>query len=361
VSRFSPSRTSAAERRRDVDVTLGSRFLQETGAALGLLLDSARWLMPQPGTVYTEVMESLFAALGGQQGHDIPLSHLLALLIPEIERSRADVPVVADFQDRWRKILDYDPAAARQTYSAERIGNAVSRMFDSAGASSPPWHSAAYHSPDIMIAKDSGTGRVFAVMEEMHISQASSNSTNFAQCHPNPEQIIAAVDEHAHPYPCHVPLYPRSLDDLSSHWYPTPELQSQRYTYLSFGPRCGARSAPPERTVPVDELAVRSSAEGLVVVRGAGACADGQPGTPLLEVVGEFLAQRATDLFRVMPPLAHTPQISIDQLVVTRETWRPRVTEIPAGKGSDEATAFAGIRQWARRLGLPRHAFWRVP
>ncbi|MFD3483683.1 lantibiotic dehydratase [Streptomyces sp. NPDC058665] len=345
---------------RDVDVTIGTGFLDGTAAAMRPLLDSARWLMHRLGDAYTTVLDDTFTKLGGGQGQDVPLSQLTALAIPEIQTGAADAPVIAEFQDRWREVLEYNPLRARQDYRTEEIRDAVTKVFGTPQGAVLPWHSAAYHSPDLMIAEDAGAGGTFAVMGEMHLSQVSHNSRNFSRFHPDPERLVAAGDEHEHPTPWHVPLYPRSVDNLTSHWYPTPELQSRRHTYLSFGPRCGARPAPRDLTVRIDALAVRRSPQGLITVRTDGGGPHGH-GTPLLETVAEMLVQRATDHFRLMAPLEHTPRITIGRLVVARETWRPLAAGVPVGKGTDEAAAFARLRQWARRLGMPRHMFWRVP
>lgn len=339
---------------RDIDVTIGTDFLQDIGPAMGVMLDSARWLLWQLGIFYTTVLGGIVAQLGGRADRDVPLVQVISGIVPALERQHGEEQVIADFQERWRKILRYEHACARRDYTAEQLQGPVSQLFD---APPPPWHSAGYHSPDVMVAETLDADCYFAVMGEMHISQASFNSLSFTQFHPNCKDLIAAADEYVHPHPCFVPLYPRSLPDISARFYPTPELQSERYSYLSFGRRCGARSAPQDRIKPIDGLVVRTSPAGLRVV-GSG---DDHPGTPLLEVVGEFLTLRATDAFRLMPALPHTPRITVDRLVVARETWRPCLTDVPVGKGEDEAAAFAMIRQWARRLGIPRHVFWRVP
>ncbi|MFI6744028.1 lantibiotic dehydratase [Nonomuraea sp. NPDC050451] len=338
---------------RDADVAVGTDLLEDIGPALTLLLDSARWLVARLGRSYAEILEGILAEFGGTG--EVPLPEVISRLMPALERAAAEGEAVAAFQERWRDVLAYEETDARLERDAALLREPVSRMFPASGP--PPWHSAGYHSPDIMVAQHEGTGERMAVMGEMHLSQMSLAALSFTQFHPDSARLVAAADQHAHPYPWHVPLYPRGLPNLSTLHYPTPELQSERNSYLSFGRRRGARPAPRHRIRLIDDLVVRPLPTGPVVLRP-----DGQgPGTPLLEVVGEFLAQRVVNCFRPMPESPHTPRVTVDRLVVARETWRPDLASMPAGKGHDEPAAFAGIRRWARRLGLPRHVFWRVP
>ncbi|MFD8386583.1 lantibiotic dehydratase [Streptomyces sp. NPDC059679] len=349
---------------RDLDVVLGPAFIRDIGPPLGLLLDSARWLVAQLGEAYSAVLNRVVAELAGSSGRIVPLSLILARLIPELERADAEAPVVAEFQNRWRQVLRYEETAARETYAVEDIRGAVSHLFQ---APRPSWHSAGYHSPDVMIAADDPAavqaGDYLMVMGELHVSQTTFTSLSATQWHPDRSDLIAAADEHRHPHPCFIPLYPRGLPDITSRYYPTPELFSERYFYLSFGPRCGARRSPQHRTHDVDGLVVVPSAGGPTVrsAEDARGGADSPGGTPLIEVVAEFLAQRAVNTFRLMPGAEHTPRVTIGRLVAARETWRPRLEGIPIGKGSDDAATFASMRRWAQRLGMPRHVFWRAP
>jgi hypothetical protein len=61
----------------------------------------------------------------------------------------------------------------------------------------------------------------------------------------------------------------------------------------------------------------------------------------------------------VVPTGAHTPRVTIDDLVVSRETWRLPATE-PAFAGTiDESARYLQARAWAARHGMPRHVFCR--
>ncbi|MFD5092502.1 hypothetical protein ACFWMR_18000 [Amycolatopsis thailandensis] len=49
------------------------------------------------------------------------------------------------------------------------------------------------------------------------------------------------------------------------------------------------------------------------------------------------------DAFQPVPDLPHTPRITVDRLVVARETWRPRADELAFAQSKTESG-----RSWRR-------------
>ena len=60
-----------------------------------------------------------------------------------------------------------------------------------------------------------------------------------------------------------------------------------------------------------------------------------------------------------MPPGAHAPRVTIDDLVVSRETWRLSASEPAFAGTTDESARYLQARAWAASHGLPRHVFLR--
>jgi hypothetical protein len=79
----------------------------------------------------------------------------------------------------------------------------------------------------------------------------------------------------------------------------------------------------------------------------------------LLEVVGDLISANGANCFDLVPPGAHVPRVTIDDLVVSRETWRLAVTEAAFAGTTDERTRYLQARAWAAAHGLPRHVFCR--
>jgi hypothetical protein len=63
--------------------------------------------------------------------------------------------------------------------------------------------------------------------------------------------------------------------------------------------------------------------------------------------------------FDLLPPTGHSPRVTIDDLVVSREKWTLPVAE-PAFAGTpDESARYLQARAWAAGHELPRHVFLR--
>jgi hypothetical protein len=60
-----------------------------------------------------------------------------------------------------------------------------------------------------------------------------------------------------------------------------------------------------------------------------------------------------------LPDMAHSPRVTIDRLVVRRETWCFLPGDLAFAFEESEAERFLAARRWARSLGIPRFAFVR--
>ena len=108
----------------------------------------------------------------------------------------------------------------------------------------------------------------------------------------------------------------------------------------------------PRATVTVGECDLVRSSAGLRVRRRDGTFERG-----LLEVVGDLIGATSSNCFDLVPPGAHVPRVTIDDLVVSRETWRLAATEPAfAGTGRRERPLSAGEGVG----GAPRPAAARV-
>ena len=79
----------------------------------------------------------------------------------------------------------------------------------------------------------------------------------------------------------------------------------------------------------------------------------------LLEVVGDLLSAQIAHAFRLTPPGGHAPRVTVDDLVVSRETWTLAAAEPAFAGTADERGRYLEARSWAEGHGLPRHVFLR--
>jgi hypothetical protein len=105
------------------------------------------------------------------------------------------------------------------------------------------------------------------------------------------------------------------------------------------------------RTVLSADVAVEERGGRLVAVLPDGA------EFPLLDVFANTLTQRVMDRFTLRPEGEHTPRITVDRMVVARETWTFPVADLAFAGEKAEAGRFVRARQWRREHDLPRFVF----
>ncbi len=108
------------------------------------------------------------------------------------------------------------------------------------------------------------------------------------------------------------------------------------------------------RLVPVTELTVAESSRGLVAK-----AADGRS-WPLIETFAGLLWMHSFDTWKLAGTDGHTPRITVDGLVLVRETWRTSVGASGLAGVTEERKRYLAVRRWRRELGLPERVFLRI-
>jgi hypothetical protein len=82
----------------------------------------------------------------------------------------------------------------------------------------------------------------------------------------------------------------------------------------------------------------------------------------IIAFMDQYLGAEAMSHFKILPRRAHTPRITIDKLVISRERWQlERAALHELTEPAAEPERVRRVNAWARRLGLPRHVFGTVP
>ena len=79
----------------------------------------------------------------------------------------------------------------------------------------------------------------------------------------------------------------------------------------------------------------------------------------LLEVVGDLISVTMSHCFDLVPPGAHAPRVTIDDLVVSRERWTFAAADLAFAETAEESARYLQARAWAAAHGMPRHVFLR--
>jgi hypothetical protein len=109
-------------------------------------------------------------------------------------------------------------------------------------------------------------------------------------------------------------------------------------------------------TLPIGALVVENS-DGALIVRTR----DGQLRFDILEIFIHFLSMQSVNFFKILETGRHSPRITFDRLVVSRETWRFPPDELGFVYEKDAGERFVAVRRWAREHDFPRFVFARMP
>lgn len=336
---------------RDLDVTFGRPLLDAIAGPLDLLLRAARWLSGELASAYTAALRELYTELRADDG-PVLLSDLWFLAQGLFWGTTGDRPVdtVADeFARRWADLFDLAGATGPIETTTEALAARVDAAF-------PPrrstWSQARLHSPDLQICAAGpealARGEFTVVLGELHTAWASFDCDVFTPAHPDVARLRAALAEDLGTRRIR-PLFPADWPRRTSRV--AESLAGPTDVRLAFAP---APAAGHERVVATTALEVSEVDGELVATDPAG------PSWPIVEVFSQLIAIHAVDAFKLTTPAAHTPRITVDRLVVGRETWRTTAgaTGIATAKG--ERDRYLAVRRWRLALGLPDRVFVKL-
>jgi len=342
--------------RRDADIEIGPEFFERLGPPLSLLLTSARWFTYEAAKIYRKVCHDIYYTLSRQRGTRVVDALSVWRASQDVLYGRGQKPVEAlmpVFQRKWAGVLCVEAGARRADYSSAELRPRVEREFAAPG---PGWRAACYHSPDVMVEADGAEaarrGDYRIVLGELHIGGNTFKPSCFFAQHPRPEELVAALD-HDIPEPRLVPITPKNWPNMNSRTQPM--LLSKKDYRLAVSPDAYTLQGAP--VLPIGELVVEEEG-GQIFLRSH----DGSFRSEILEACAEAFTGHVIQRFNILEPAAHTPRVTIDGVVVCRESWRlDASTELPFASERDEAARFLAARRLAQKLGLPRRVFAKVP
>ncbi len=341
--------------RRDVEVDIGPDVLEALGPPLSLMLTSARWFTYQIASVYRRVFHEVFDELARSSNSATVDCATFWLRVQRLIFSPDELPVDAlrpRLQQLWADVLKISPGQRHVEYTTEELRPLVMKAFDVPDAG---FTAACYHSPDIMIAASGAEairrGDYQLVMGELHLGVNTLGTSIFVEQHPAPEELFEAVDIDR-PQPRFVPVVPKHWPMLTSRTVPVL-FSVKDFRLMLAADSCGV---PKSQALAMGALVIDKS-NGELVARTR----DGKRQFDLLEMYGEMLAGLGVGFFRILPARGHTPRVTIDRLVVSRESWSFSPAEIEFAAEKDEAARMISARRWARANDLPRFVFVKVP
>ncbi|MFD3517555.1 lantibiotic dehydratase [Streptomyces sp. NPDC058657] len=321
-------------------------------APLDLLMTSAVWLTSRLADQVLGLAEQVYDRLAGAAGEggrvDLAAFWFACMPILHGDAVTGAAEIQREFWRRWEGILGLPAAGGRLRLASADIADRVREAFGERGAS---WTAARYLSPDVMIAAEDEAaaerGEFELVLGELHVATNTLGNSLFVNQHPAPEELFAQTGRD-HPAPRLMPLLPKEhksrLSARVRHFLVRPE---DYYVALL------DHTADPHRprTVLSADVAVERREGRLVVVLPDGAVFD------VLDVFSHALTTLVMDLCRLLPDADHSPRVTVDRMVLARETWRFAGAGLEFAKDKSEARRFVRARRWWAGEELPRFVF----
>ena len=346
-----------SDSRRAATATVGTAVLDEL-APLELCLTAARWMTNRFAaameTRIRAVHDRLKAAKEAEGGGAVDLGSMWLECLPSPHpQAAADITAVQEeLRAKWARILDVPEGARRVRLRTADIAERVRAEFDEPGAG---WSLARYFSPDLLVlAEDRDAvehGEFELVLGEMHCALNTMGASLFVHQHPDRNELIAETTRDF-PGPRLLPMLAKELP-LKWSTRSRPSLDRSEDYYVALVDQTGDPHRP--NTVLSADVAVEEREGKLVVVLPDGAAFG------LLDAYANTLTQRVMDRFTLRPSGGHTPRITIDKVVVARETWTFPVAELAFAEGKTEAKRFVRARSWRDEQELPRFVFVVAP
>ncbi|WP_019870463.1 lantibiotic dehydratase [Salinispora oceanensis] len=332
-AKTAPCRTLVySDARRSARVRLGADLLDAL-APLNLLLTAGRWLT---STVAERVMARVREVFDGPT--DLATFWFACMPVLHGEAAGIAVQVQEEFRRRWQSVLPPLTGSRIQVDAAE-IAGAVREAFAAADAG---WTAARYLSPDVLVSPG---GEL--VLGELHVATNTLGASLFVNQHPDPESLLAQTARD-HPEPRLLPLLPKEHRARLSARIRHTLVRPEDY-YVALVDQTADPARP--RTVRSADVTVRAQGDRLVAVLPDGA------EFGIVDVFSHVLTTLVMDMFRLIPEADHTPRVTMDRMVVARESWRFPTAALPFIEEKSEAGRFVRARRWREQAELPRFVF----
>lgn len=341
--------------RRDIELELGPAVLDALSEPMSLLLLSARWITDQAATAFREAFKQVHAELAAASGSQLVPALDFWLKSQETlsgDNNRVVGQIMQQLQQCWAEILNLPPDQRQVSYTSAELRPKIEVAF---GDSRAGWSLAHYHSPDVMIAATDGAaierGDFLGVMGELHVAENTIGAAAFLTQYPHQEELFQALVQDL-PGPRLMPITPRNWHQLTARTR-SALVSPWDYRLIFSKDACGVQKS---RAVPIGSLVIEPDGDSLTI-----RTRDSKIRFDIVEALGSLLSNLVANSFRMLQPAAHTPRITIDRLVVARETWRFAAHEIPFSGSKHDAESFLTAQRWVRQHGMPRFVFFKSP
>lgn len=345
--------------RRNMAVEIGDSLIRELETSFKLLLDSARWYTFETANLYRDALRKAFKETLTQFPHKtgdgiVDFSTFWLWAQPLFF---GDGPLPADslqalFQNKWETILSLPEGQRRVSYTASALQSHVAELFN---APRSGWGLARYHAPDVMLAassvEDIRAGNYQFVLGEFHIGFNALSSSCFFNQHPAPQEMLQNFQ---------ADLQTPNIATLES----TAERGETSRTRFVLNAPDDVRVVfsydkcphPETEWTTIGQLVVEEVGDELIV-----RTRDGRHQFDMMSLFDRYTGSVILNRFKILGQRDYTPRITIDKLVIQRESWRISAGNISFAFEQDPEQQFLRARQWMRHNQMPRFIFVKSP
>ncbi|MFI1162575.1 lantibiotic dehydratase [Streptomyces sp. NPDC020801] len=338
---------------RDCRMDLGRDFFDAIARPLALVADAADWF----GNRLAELVETEVAGFvrkAAARRTDVTLADVWPQVLGLFWGEHA-TPVhtaTRELAEKWREVLGLDPAAPGSVPVRLRVADIEERfraLFATGPVRSPHL---AVHSPDLQVVAASpdavNAGEHTVVLGELHACLATLDLPFLdwtSDAGSLRDKVNAALDA-----PRLVPLLPVEWRRNSGRMVPAP---------IGAGDRLiGFTRAPCDDRTCVDPAAAIALAETDGTVTAT--TPDGREWS-VAELLAVPISIIAADAFKIGLDRAHAPRVTLDDLVLFRQSWRLPVAGIALPEKADRERDYLAVRRWVARHALPDRLFVKFP
>jgi hypothetical protein len=189
------------------------------------------------------------------------------------------------------------------------------------------------------------------VLGEFHLGINTLKGSLFVLQHPHPEQIFDAIARDMPEVGVRIGP-PKSWPGLTARTMPILH-SAEKFCLLVTH---DSLTQPGTKNLTIGSLVVEQVGEDLFI-----GTRDGRLRFDVVEAFADLFSHQTTNKFRMFQPTPHMPRVSLDGLIISRESWLFPVSDMPFAYEKEDAQRFLAVRRWAKAHDLPRFVFVKSP
>jgi hypothetical protein len=336
------------------DLTFGASLFESVADPLSLILTAARWFTAAGAALFERASRTAYRERVKATGNPVvPLAEFWLDINNFLfdEASPLMAPMRKAIRERWAQVLTIPEGVHQVQLTSADLRETVNRVF---AITKPGWPTGVQHSPDLMIAAANAeairSGDFQWVLGEIHPGLNTVRYATWIEVHPEAPAVRRAM---------HTDLGGSVIWTAATGAYGgTPARLSNVLIdptdrHLVFA--TDTSDYDPAQALFIGDFDIEEIDGRLrVTSRVTG------ERLSLIDVFGDTLSGDMTQLFGLVQSTPHTPRITIDKLVVQRETWRYHAVDLAFAHIIDEKKRYLAARAWISGHDLPRYVFLRT-